>query len=81
MTIALAWTSVYLIPGLFGVSLSTICLYQPDFVVLLVATATTGVLWAVCRLGVFYGGRLSRHRTWRFNATVAAGSARKDVVE
>jgi CubicO group peptidase (beta-lactamase class C family) len=59
MTIALAWISVSLIPRLFGVSLGTFYLYQPDFVLLLVATAVTGVLWAVFRLGVFYSGRRS----------------------
>lgn len=59
MTLALAWTSVYLVPRLFGVSLTTFSLYQPDFVVLLVATAATGVLWAAFRLAVFYGGKLS----------------------
>lgn len=59
MTLALAWTSVYLIPRLFGVSLKTFSLYQPDFVLLLVATAATGVLWAVFRLVVFYSGQSS----------------------
>lgn len=54
MTIALAWVSVSLIPRLFGVSLGTFRLYQPDFVLLLVATAVTGLLWAAFRLGVFY---------------------------
>jgi hypothetical protein len=59
MMVALAWTSVYLIPRLFGVSLRAFSDYQPDFAVLLVATAATGVLWAVFRLGVFYGGKSS----------------------
>jgi CubicO group peptidase (beta-lactamase class C family) len=56
-TLALAWTSVCLIPQLFGVSLRMFSHYQPDFAALLVATAATGVLWAVFRLGVFYSGR------------------------
>ena len=57
MTIALAWISVSMIPRLFGVSLGNFYLYQPDLVLLLVATAVTGILWAVIRLGVFYSGR------------------------
>jgi hypothetical protein len=62
-TLALAWTSAYLIPRLFGVSLRTFSQYQPDFVVLLVATAAMGVLWAMFRLEAFYSGKLSRHRS------------------
>ncbi|MCX4240026.1 serine hydrolase domain-containing protein [Paraliomyxa miuraensis] len=58
-TLALAWTATYLIPQLFGVPLRTLSLYQPDFVLLLVATAATGVLWAVFRLAVFYSGKSS----------------------
>jgi CubicO group peptidase (beta-lactamase class C family) len=59
MTLALAWSALYLIPQLFGVSITTFALYQPDFVVLLVASAATGVLWAAFRLGVFYSGKSS----------------------
>ncbi len=59
MTLALAWTSIGLIPQLFGVPLRTFALYQPDFILLLVATAVTGVLWAMFRLGVFYSGNAS----------------------
>jgi hypothetical protein len=62
MSLALAWVCVWLIPQLFGVGLSTFSLYQPDFVVLLVATAVTGVIWAVFRLGVFYIGKASPGR-------------------
>lgn len=54
MTLALAWTALYLIPQLFGLPIGTFFLYQPDFVLMLFATAVTGVLWAVFRLGVFY---------------------------
>jgi hypothetical protein len=59
MMVALAWTSVFLIPRLFGTSLKAFSDYQPDFAVLLVATAATGILWAVFRLGVFYAGKSS----------------------
>jgi CubicO group peptidase (beta-lactamase class C family) len=62
MTLALAWTAVYLIPQLFGVPIRTFFLYLPDFVLLLVASAVTGVLWAVFRLGVFYSGKASPSR-------------------
>lgn len=57
MSAALAWTCVWLIPRMFGVSLGAFHRYQPDFVVLLVATAATGVLWALFRLVVFYSGQ------------------------
>ncbi len=54
---AVAWVSVALIPQLFGVSLSTLRLFQPDMALLLQATAVLGMVWAVVRLGVAYGGR------------------------
>jgi len=56
-TLALAWVCVYLIPTLFGVSLKSLYPYQPDFVIALIATAVTGVIWTLLRLGVFYCGR------------------------
>lgn len=62
MTLALAWVSVWLIPQLFGVSIGTLALYSPDLALLLAATAVTGVLWAVFRLGVFYSGKASPGR-------------------
>lgn len=57
MTLATAWTALFLIPQLFGVSISTLWLYSPDLALTLVATAVTGVLWTVFRLGVFYIGK------------------------
>ena len=60
MTIALAYTAIQLIPKLFGVTLQTLYVYQPDLALILVATGITGVLWAVVRLWVYYGG--SRRR-------------------
>ncbi|MBB5661097.1 serine hydrolase domain-containing protein [Brevundimonas halotolerans] len=62
MTLALAWVSVWLIPQMFGVSIGTLALYSPDLALLLAATAVTGVLWAVFRLGVFYSGKASPGR-------------------
>ena len=52
-----AWFILYLVPTLFGAPLSTLRLFQPDFGLVLVATAVTGVLWAVFRLVVAYTGR------------------------
>ena len=55
-TLGMAWTFFYLIPQLFGVSIGTLRLFQPDLALTLVATAATGVMWAVFRLGVAYSG-------------------------
>ena len=57
MTLALAWTCVLLIPQLFGVSIGTLRLFSPDLALVLVASAVTGVTWAVFRLALFYGGK------------------------
>ena len=57
MMIALAWTALYLIPALFGISIGTLYLFLPDMALMMMATAATGLLWAVFRLGVFYSGR------------------------
>ena len=57
MTLALAWTCVFLIPQLFGVSIGTLQLFSPDLALVLMASALTGVTWAVFRLGLFYGGK------------------------
>ena len=46
-----------LVPKLFGLSIGTLCLFLPDLGLALIATAVTGVLWAVFRLGVAHGGR------------------------
>jgi len=52
-----AWVILGLVPRLFGSPLANLQLYVPDFVLALVATAVTGVLWAAFRLGVAYTGR------------------------
>jgi CubicO group peptidase (beta-lactamase class C family) len=57
-TLAAAWVIIFLIPHLFGLPLGTLCRYQPDFGLTMIATAVTGVLWAVFRLGVAYTGKL-----------------------
>lgn len=56
MTVALAWISVSLIPGLFGVSLSTLWVFSPDLALVLLATAVSGLVWSVFRLCVYYRG-------------------------
>jgi hypothetical protein len=59
-TLCAAWVILLLVPGLFGAPLRTITLFQPDLGLLLIATAVTGVLWAVFRLAVAYTGRSGR---------------------
>ncbi len=56
-TLVAAWFILVLVPSLFGTPLATLNQFQPDFVLVLVATAVMGVLWAVFRLGVAYTGR------------------------
>jgi hypothetical protein len=51
-TLAAAWVIVSLVPDLYGVPLRTLGLFQPDLRLALIATAVTGVSWAVLRLGV-----------------------------
>ena len=53
-TLVAAWVILHLVPNLFGTPLANIRLFQPDFGMALTATAVTGVLWAVFRLGVAY---------------------------
>ncbi|MEM7458429.1 MAG: serine hydrolase domain-containing protein [Pseudomonadota bacterium] len=55
MTLVLAWVCLFLLPNLFGVSLSTLGIFSPDLAIVLLATAVTGLIWAVFRLGLFYG--------------------------
>jgi len=58
-TLVAAWTILVLVPRLGGVPLGTIRLFTPDVGLVLLATAGTGVLWAVLRLGVAYTGESS----------------------
>jgi CubicO group peptidase (beta-lactamase class C family) len=62
-TLATAWVLLSLIPRLFGGSMGTLRLFQPDLALTMVATAATGVLWAVFRLGVAYGSRPRQRMT------------------
>ncbi len=56
-TLTAAWVVLDLVPTLIGSPLGNISLFQPDLGLALKATAVTGVLWAVFRLGVAYTGR------------------------
>lgn len=56
-TLVGAWVILGLMPALFGVPLGTLARFQPDLGVVLVASAVTGVTWAVFRLAVAYSGR------------------------
>ncbi len=56
-TVVAAWVLMSLTPRLFGTSLSSLALYQPDLVILLIASGLLGVLWAVFRLGVAHTGK------------------------
>jgi hypothetical protein len=55
-TLVAAWVVVRLVPSLLGAPITTIRLFQPDMGLALLATAVTGVVWAVFRLGVAYTG-------------------------
>ncbi len=59
-TVAGAWVILGLVPKLFGVPISTLRRFQPDFGLVLIASAASGVLWAVVRLGVAYSGKRAR---------------------
>ncbi len=56
-TVAGAVVILALVPVLSGVPLGTLRRFQPDFVLVLLATAVTGPAWAAFRLGVAYTGR------------------------
>ena len=71
-TLAAAWVILHLVPNLFGTPLANLRLFQPDLAVALIATAVTGVLWAVFRLVVAYTG--STGASWR--ASPPGGDAR-----
>jgi CubicO group peptidase (beta-lactamase class C family) len=53
---AVAGVLMLLIPVMFGGSLGTLLLFQPDFAYAMVAAAVTGPLWAIFRLSLAYRG-------------------------
>ncbi|WP_108791307.1 serine hydrolase [Erythrobacter sp. Alg231-14] len=54
--LGLAWFVIALLPSVFGGSIATLQLYQPDFAWCLIATATLAPAWAVFRLVLAYSG-------------------------
>jgi len=52
-----AWVLLHLVPSLYGTPIRTLIDFSPDFGLALVASAVTGVLLTVFRLGVAYTGR------------------------
>jgi hypothetical protein len=59
-TLGAAWVILWLVPNLFGTPLTNLLLFAPDLGLALVATAVSGVLWAVFRLEVAYTGKSGR---------------------
>ena len=59
-TLGAGWVMLWLVPNLFGTPLGTLVLFWPDFGFAVMATAITGVLWAVFRLGLAYTRRPGR---------------------
>ena len=58
--LAMAGFFTWGVPILFSASIATLRAFAPDLVLLLAATAGMGVLWAVVRLGLAYGGSMQR---------------------
>ena len=52
--LVLAGVCIHLIPTLFGTSIRSLFPYQPDFSILLIATAVTGLAWVIVRLSLAY---------------------------
>lgn len=58
-TLGSAWVIISFVPSLFGVPLATLSRFQPDFALAMIASAVSGVLWAVFRLIVAFTGKTS----------------------
>lgn len=52
--LGLAWFLVWPLPNIFGGSMATLQLYQPDFALCLIAAATFAPVWAMLRLALAY---------------------------
>lgn len=52
----LSWLLIWPLPNIFGGSIATLQLYQPDFALCLIATALLAPAWAVLRLALAYLG-------------------------
>ncbi|UOR16001.1 serine hydrolase domain-containing protein [Qipengyuania aquimaris] len=53
----LAWFLMEILPQLFGGSIATLRLYQPDFALCLIAAAILAPAWAILRLALAYSGK------------------------
>ena len=58
-TLPMAVALIRVIPPLFGGSMATLRLFLPDLAWAMIASAATGVAWAVLRLGLAYSGTRS----------------------
>ncbi len=54
--IGLSWFLIVLLPQMFGGSIATLELYQPDFALCLIASAWLAPIWAALRLILAYSG-------------------------
>lgn len=61
-TLVAAWLLLVMAPSLNGTPLNHWAIFQPDVVLVFVASAVMGVVWAVFRLGVAYTGKSARAR-------------------
>lgn len=52
--LALAWFMIWPLPRIFGGTIATLQLYQPDFAWCLIATAILAPIWALLRLALAY---------------------------
>lgn len=52
--VGLAWFLIALLPRVFGASIATLQLYQPDFALCLIITAIVAPAWAMLRLALAY---------------------------
>ncbi len=64
-TLAAAWVILHVVPTLFGSPMGNIRLFQPDLALALIATAVTGVVWAVFRLVLAHTDRSGHPRRAR----------------
>ena len=59
----LAWFLIWPLPNIFGGSIVTLQLYQPDFALCLIATAILAPAWAVLRLALAYSKGMGQAAT------------------
>lgn len=79
-TLGAAWVILGLAPRLFGSPLATISPFQPDFALTLIATAVSGVLWAVWSISFSMNLRRRSHPAPQAAAQMAPLSEREREV-